>query len=453
MKNNNTSESFTDSEGDIDLRIYIDILLCRKWIILGITLIVGALAAITTSLLPPSYSATSIVMITKPLYQFQFSPNIQNLEEKDFSHFSGKTAIELANSDMILDLVFKDVRNDLKPEERHLSLFKRKIKVTFGKDISTLKISVTNSIPRVVTEIANHFADIYVKYINHLFGRTVSQEKFFETQLTKADGSLKEAEQMLLDFQKRNNATILGAKLNTAQKTLNTYLSMNDYLAILLQNIRGLQNQLSLQPANNPSTLVDDITALIMQINAFNNPIDASGFNNPIDASGLKLSPNSSQQINPQPVIPIQLQIPGSSSLSNKTAGQQAAYMAELIRTVEKKRAEIRKYADAIPAVILDLQEQLQRVNMETNQLTRQRKIAESVVISLSEKLGETRISSEDTSGRVKVAGYASIPDQPNHGHLKNTAIAMIIALFLTIFGVFIFEYFHKPRVQISARV
>lgn len=449
MKNNNTSGSFTDSEDDIDLRVYIDMLLCRKWIILGITLIAGAGAAIITFLQPPVYNATSLVAITRPLYQFQFSPNIQNTGEKDSpQQLSGKAGIELASSDSILEEVLKTVKNDLKPEERHLLRFKRKIKVTPGSDPTILKITATDSHPRVSAEIANNAADLYVRYVNNLYGQTSHQETFFETQLTKADGALKEAEQMLIDFQKRNNAAILNAQLNTAQATLNTYLNMNDYLNHLLQNIRGLQSQLSRQPAENPSTLVDDLTALIMQINAFNTQV-----NTQVDVSGLKSSANSSQQTSPQPVIPIQLQISGTGSLSKKTAGQQAAYMAELIRTVENKRAEIRKYADAIPAAILDLQGQLQRINMENDQLTRQHKLAESVVISLSQKLGETRISSQETSGRVRVASYASLPDAPSRGRLKNTAIAMIIALFLTIFGVFVFEYFHKPRVQISARV
>lgn len=289
MKNNNTSGSFTDSEDDIDLRVYIDILLCRKWIILGIMLIAGAGAAIITSLQPPAYNATSLVAITRPLYQFQFSPNIQNTGEKENSpqQFSGKAGVELANSDSILEMVLKAVKNDLKPEERHLLRFRKKIKVTTGGDPTILKITATDSHPWVAAAIVNNAADVYVRYVNNLYGQTSHQETFFETQLTKADGALKEAEQMLIDFQKRNNAAVLTARLSTAQTILNTYLSMNEYLNNLLQNIRGLQSQLSRQPAENPSTLVDDLAALIMQINAF-----------------------SSQQTSPQPVIPVQLQIP-----------------------------------------------------------------------------------------------------------------------------------------------
>ena len=311
-------------EDEIDLRVYISMLLRYKWVILGVTLIAGATTYIFIALQPPAYQATALVAITRPLYQFQFTPNIQNLPDREAAQqFSGKAGVELANSDAILRQVLDAVGRDLKPEERTLFVLRKKIKATTSSDPSILMLSATNTDPQVVATLANTAVDLYVRYVNNLYGQSSAQEKFFEKQLMQARNDLDKAEQALTEFQKRNDSGILQAKLGAKQSSLSTYLSLNESLGLLLQDVRSLHKQLSRQPAGNPSNLGDDLTALLLQVNAF----------------GSQVSP----QVGHDQTIPIQLQIPGMGNLSRKTTGEQAAYLAELVKTIEAKLIETKK--------------------------------------------------------------------------------------------------------------
>jgi uncharacterized protein involved in exopolysaccharide biosynthesis len=408
-------------EDEIDLRVYINTLLRYKWVILGVTLIAGVAAYIFISLQPPTYQAKALVAITRPLYQFQFTPNILNLTDKEAAQqFTGKAGVELANSDAILRQVLDAVGPNLKPEERTLAVLREKIKATTSSDPSILVLSATNANPQTVAALVNTAVDLYVRYVNDLYGQSFAQEKFFEKQLSQARNDLDKAEQAATEFQKRNNSSILNAELTTKQSTFSGYLGLNESLKILLQNIRALKDQLSRQPAGNLSTLGEDIAALSLQISTST-------------AS-----------------MPIQLQLPNDgSNLSRKTNSEQAAYLAELSKTIEAKLIEIRKQIGAMPSTILMLQGQLQKVNTEMAQLNRQRDIAQNVFTALAQKAGETRITARETSGRVRVASYASVPDKPIGGRLQKTAIALMLGFFLSVFGVFIIEYFRKPQTDV----
>ena len=68
-------------EDEIDLRVYINVLI-RYWrLIVGLTVVAGVVAFVVSLLLPAAYQATAVVVVTRPLYQFQLAPGIQNLPE------------------------------------------------------------------------------------------------------------------------------------------------------------------------------------------------------------------------------------------------------------------------------------------------------------------------------------------------------------------------------------
>jgi len=156
-------------------------------------------------------------------------------------------------------------------------------------------------------------------------------------------------------------------------------------------------------------------------------------------------------QVSPQMPMPIQLQLPSAGNLSNKTTSQQVAYLSELARTIEARLVEIKKRSNAMPKNILTLQEQIQKISTEGAQLNRQRDLVQSVFTSLAQKSGETRIISQESSGRVRIASHAAIPEMPLGGRLQKTAIALFKGLFLSVFGVFIYEFFRKSKALISA--
>ena len=98
-------------EDEIDLRFYVNMLM-RHWrVIAAVTLLTGVVALTVSSVLPAKYQANALVLITRPLYQFQFSPAIQNLPDNANTQqaLAGKAAVDLANSDALLQQVLLDV--------------------------------------------------------------------------------------------------------------------------------------------------------------------------------------------------------------------------------------------------------------------------------------------------------------------------------------------------------
>jgi uncharacterized protein involved in exopolysaccharide biosynthesis len=92
------------------------------------------------------------------------------------------------------------------------------------------------------------------------------------------------------------------------------------------------------------------------------------------------------------------------------------------------------------------LQGQIQETNTEGAQLNRQRDLAQSVYTTLAQKVGETRIAAQDTSGRVRLASAAAVPDQPvSARRLTSTAIAAALGMFVGVVAAFAIEYFKQP--------
>jgi uncharacterized protein involved in exopolysaccharide biosynthesis len=413
-------------EDEIDLRVYVNMLL-RHWrVIAAVTLIAGVVALTVSSVLPVKYQANALVLITRPLYQFQFSQAIQNLPASPYTQqmLAGQAAVDLANSDDLLQQVLLDVGEALPADERNVFALRKMLKARTGSDPSIINLSVTNRDPQRVADIANTWASLYVRQVNDLYGQSADQLRFFEDQRVQAQSGLDEADQALVEFQKRNDLAILQAQLSAKQNALANYLGMNESLVVLQQSVQNLQDQLARRPADSPSSLGDDLAQLMLQVSALSAP------------SGS---------------LPIQLQMPSTGSLSEKTVGQQAAYLADLAKAVEARQAETKKQAEALPAEILALQGQIQEMSVESARLTRQRDLAQSVYTTLAQKVKETQISAQDASGSVRLAGSAVAPERPlSRGRLTYTMLGLVLGLIVVMGGVFAAEYFREPA-KVSA--
>ena len=408
-------------EDEMDLRVYINVLM-RHWrLIAAVTLLTSVVALGVSFVSPAKYQATAMVLVTRPLYQFQFSPAIQNRSDNSNTQQSltGKAALDLATSDALLQQLLLQVGDRLSADERNLFALREMLKAKTGGDPSIVNLSVTNRDAQRVAEIANTWANLYVRQVNDLYGKSADQLKFFEGQLAQAKNDLDAADQALVEFQKRNDLAILQAQLSAKQSALGNYLGMNESLVLLQQNVKNLQDQLARRPADSPSSLGDDLAQLMIQVSA--------------------LSAQSSS-------LPIQLQMPSTGSLSDRTVGQQAAYLGDLAKTIESKQAEARKQTVALPIEIKTLQGQMQETSTEAARLTRQRDLAQTVYTTLAQKVKETQISAQDASGSVRLAGSAVVPERPmSKKLLTNTAIGLMLGLMAIIGVVFVREYFREP--------
>ncbi|MGQ9718223.1 MAG: GNVR domain-containing protein, partial [Anaerolineae bacterium] len=134
-----------------------------------------------------------------------------------------------------------------------------------------------------------------------------------------------------------------------------------------------------------------------------------------------------------------------AASLSEKSLAEQIAFLDDLVRVLEEKSAEMDARRAALEPEILSLQEQLQEIRTEKDRLTRARDVARETYMTLARKVEEARIAAEENSGEVRIASRAAVPEKPaSPRKLLNTAVAGVLGLMLSVFGVFIAEWWQQ---------
>ncbi len=398
-------------EDEIDLREYVFILLKHwKWIV-GFTLVAAVVALIVSLLLPPTYEATALVAVTKPRYVMQFDPRIETLNNIQPPY---KAYPELASSDEVLQELLAQVNPRLEKVETVEDL-RRLVKAKSGTDQSLVLLTVRWREPEEAAEVANLWADILVRRANEIYDSAGEpQLQFYQQQLQRAEEELRAAEEALVAFQARNQESILEQQLGSRRQMHADYLADQREIAYIIQDIRGLREQLSRQPAGQSMALSDQLAALFLEIKAFNAHASA----------------------------PIQLQVDSAASLSDKSVEEQIAFLDEMMRVLEEKSAEIDHRVSALEPEILALQQQLQEVYTEKDRLTRARDVARETYMTLARKVEEQRIAAEGNTGDVRIAGRAAVPEKPaSPRKLLNTAVAGVLGLMLSVFGAFVAEW------------
>ncbi len=399
-------------EEEIDLRAYAVILLKYwKWI-LGVTLAAAIVALVVSFLLPPTYEATALVIIKQPQYVMQFDPRFETLTQQP----AYKAYPDLALGDEVLEALL--ARLNPRPREvETLQDLRSMVEAKAGTDPSVVRLVVRARDPQEAARIANLWAGLFVAHANRVYGAGDEELQQLEEQLSRAQAELEAAEQALIEFQARNQASILEAQLDSLKRQQADSLADRRAITYILQDIRALREQLNRQPDERPASLADDLTALFLQIKAFNAQASA----------------------------PIQLQVSGTESLSSKSIGETIALLNDMAQALEAKSAEVGQRIEELSPEILSLQEQLQEIYTESDQLTRQRDLAKETYIALARKVEETRIAMQGAESTARLASRAAVPEEPTGPRkLLNTAVAGALGLMLSVFGVFVVAWWRS---------
>jgi uncharacterized protein involved in exopolysaccharide biosynthesis len=405
-------------EQEIDLRAYMAVLLKFKFWIAGLALIAAVVAAVVSLLLSPTYEAIALVAITKPQYAMQFDERFATTNETATLP-PYKAYPELAMGDEILSLLLDEVNAEGALEDITLDDLRDMVEAQSGPDPSLVELSVRDGDPQRAAHLANRWAWLLVDRANELYGQSQSQLAFFEGQLAEAEVTLAEAEQAVIAFQARNQASILNSQLSSQQTALNEYLNAARSLRLIIQDAGSLRERMLTQDAADSASLSDELASLSLEIDALN-----------------------------RTQLPVQLQISGQEGLGSKTVGEQVAFLDSLIGVLENKLLVLEQEAKEVEPDILDLQERLQQVNTEGERLTTAKSLARETYVSLSRKVAEARISAQDQTGDARVASVAAVPIKPVAPRKAiNTLIAGALGLFLGVLGAFIIEYWRKGRI------
>ena len=408
-------------EEEIDLRVYVEVLVRNwKWIA-GLALVAAVVAFVASSFIPPTYEATALAAITKPRYVMQFDPRFETVDGTQ----PYKAYPELAASDDLLRDLLSQL--DSLPEGvESLQDMRGMLEARAGADPSIVQLVVSSRDPEAAARIADEWVELFVTRANEIYGTHGEENtRFFEEQLVQAQAELDAADQALIVFQGRNQRAVLEAQLASAQQDLQDYLVELRGIERAARNAQALRTSVAAQPAGALASAGDSLTALQLQMQAFS----VRTFN---EARG-----DSSE------LSPIQLQVSDAVLLSaERTVGELTAFLDDLAATLETWQGEAETQVAALEPQILALQQQLQEAQAEEDCLSRARNVAQETQVTLAHKVEEARIAAEDATGDVRLISQAAVPEEPVAPRkLLNTAVAGALGLMVGVFGAFAVEW------------
>lgn len=412
-------------EDEIDLRVYLEMLL-RNWKWIALCVLAGAIAALVVTLLvlPPVYQASAVVMVRGARYEMEFDSRLAALENRQPAY---KAFPQLAASDNILSAVIDayNGRSEAQGASLTLGRFKKMIKATSGGDPSLIALQVRADSAQAAATLANLWSDALVRKGNTVYGETEQDVTFFEEQLASAQQALDDADAALIEFEARNQSSIVTAKLDSSRQAQVDHLSAQRTIVFLTQDIRGLRTQLAGRPGAESLSLADDLTSLFLQIKAFN----------------------------VQAIAPIQLQIDDPAVFQSKSRAEQVAFLDSLLATLEARSAEIEGRRAQLEPEILALQGQLQQITAEGTRLTLARTLAEDTYSTLAQKLEESRIGAQQENGMLAVGSYATRPAEPvGPSKVQNTVIGAAAGLLVGLGLAIVLELARKSRSSRTAK-
>jgi len=413
-------------EEEIDLRAYVAVLIRYwKWIA-GLALVAAVAAFVVSLLLPSAYEASAVVIITEPRYQMQFDPRFKTADQWTPAYNAFPT---LATSDGVLRSVLDAYAPSPEAgiEEWKLRTLSGMVEATSEGDPSLVVLRARSRSPEDAAAIANLWADALVKRGNDIYSDREDDVEFFQEQVAQAGQALDDADAALVEFEARSQASTVDAQLESLRQAQADYLADQRAIAYIVQDIQGLRAQLVQQPGDRPVSLADDLTALLLQIKAFNL----------LQVEALDAQASTS----------IQLQISSGGSFSDKSPAEQVAFLDDLVDTLEAKSSKIDGRLAELEPQMLALQRRLQEIDAESERLTDARDLTSETHMTLARKLEEARIAAREENGVLQVGSYAAVPEKPmSPRKLLNTAVAGTLGLMLGVFGAFALEWWRTDE-------
>ena len=206
-------------EEEIDLRVYIDVLLRWWWLIIAGAVVTGVTALIVSLLLPPKYEATAGVVMLRSRVELSLGSQFQAISDEDLlSGNNGGGAISdlnrrrlqslaaMVSNGAIAQQVSDQLSDILDEEERDPSSLLVKVRGEILEDSDTVQIVVSHRDPVKAAAIANAWAQAFETYANAIYGE-VALAPFtdIEDQVAEAKTEYDQAQAAWVEFLAEEN--------------------------------------------------------------------------------------------------------------------------------------------------------------------------------------------------------------------------------------------------------
>jgi len=204
-------------EQEFDLRVYVQIILSRKWLILGFAAILVAVVAIGTSLQHKLYTAKATVLVGREAPRLiNFDPFPQE-RFRDRDYLKTQTAILTSRSH--LEKVIRRLMEEgfygkptKEPDPAQVTslagALQARVVVTTIEDNQVIKIAVDGAVPDRVARLANAIAEVYA---NSSLDQKTDMAKlavdWLQGRLEEARNDVAQAEAELREFKEKERIT------------------------------------------------------------------------------------------------------------------------------------------------------------------------------------------------------------------------------------------------------
>lgn len=409
------TESAPPLVSELNISHYLE-LLRRRWLLISICCVLGLAAALGSSYLSPKLYMTRVELaIVRTGTLVNFDPKFRTVSDND-PNAQGldqvsrrRSLVAIGDTPAFASLIIEKIGPQLPEALRDPYELGRHISV--GNDGDIIRTYVSGDSPEMVALIANTWGELYQERVNQTFSENALSTDALLTQVDEAKTAFDTAEANLTAFiqsspyeRLRRDTDVLATKLNRLGD-LEAKLSSMEADA---QSLRAMLNR-----GTADVTPADTLSALMMQVNTFNNIADT----------------------------PIQVTIPLTGVSTPLTRAQQIQQVDDLIKTIQERRATLDgKERDDMLAQLSSLQAQMEQAQSKRKELEATRDLTWNTLQLLNSKVAENNVISQTSSQLVRIATPAIVPTEPVNtrrwvfavlGALVGLVVGSVLALFV----------------------
>jgi capsular polysaccharide biosynthesis protein len=441
------SENIPSPLGDeIDLRAILQTLWKARIVILFATLI-PALVTFVVSFwfLPRAYQATAYVFIGNPIINFAETTDITIAPALP----DIKSVAQLATAPGLLESVSNDpavlraVGND------KVSIIDSATAVNVGVD--QLRLQVTDTNPQRAALLTNVWAEKVTTTVNATYGIGAIAETL-DSQVLQSQKDYEQAQAALEDALSKSPVDAVSAQLQRMQADLKCVLDGSSKIMRVLDDLQTLEQELDGTPAETPLALHDGLAlTALRQRSLTSQPCQLAAQSQASNVSVLDMTiPNMSDPNIPVlnmsvPTAPdFALQIDSASfagftvsTARTSTTQMRAALQAQVMR-LQSERGNLEQEIPQLQADFESEQAQLRQFTIERDQ---------SQVLYAALLQQQQRVAIVLTqSANLAAVSIAAVPSQDavSRNVLVNTAVAGMLGLILSLFGVLAVDWWRK---------
>lgn len=380
-------------DDDIDLGRYLRVLWRWRYLIAAAVLAGAVLSGLYASLVPATYEAKAMVLVSKPALQVGSVPSGNNqgpqIGTLYVSELPAETLVAFAKSPMVLQVVAQQLGGAVKGSKTVGTAFS----ANAVRNTNLVELRARGRDPLVTAKAANVWAEVVAAQSEALFSTEAQQSlTFFDRQLREATQQFNHASRAQRDFNARSQVALLQARVTSATEQISLYQSRLIDTSVTRHRAEVELSQADAQLRLQPKTLT------------LSKSITTDPFLHQAATQGTQrdFSELSKLQLKTEEINPVYIHL--------------ARTRADLAVRVASLRAE----QDRVSTVVTQLTRTLELLRgqlavqqLMQSELTRSVENTRQVFGVLLQRQQEARLASMSQSGSARLVAAATVPESP----------------------------------------